>query len=92
VRRLHAKLLGGHLCQRHPHSRSNIDLARIQGDGTVGMNREQAVDLTWIERPGGIAGGRRRLRRTATLGSARPGGKRKAHDKGTARLQQVAPR
>jgi hypothetical protein len=40
-----AKFLGGHLREGDADARADIDLARVERDGSVRVNREQAVDF-----------------------------------------------
>jgi hypothetical protein len=50
-RRRDTKFLGRHLRERDADAGTDIDLARVEGDRPVGVNRQQPVDLTSVDRP-----------------------------------------
>ena len=78
-----AELLGDELAQGDAQPGAEIDLAAIDGDGAVGMEREEAIDLAPVE---ALAERRRRGRR----GARRAQGE--AHDERAAARQKIAPR
>ena len=82
-----AKLFGGHLRNRDAHAGSDVYFARIDRDRAVGVDREETVDLSRIERSsvaGELACGR-------LLAERRQPAERKADDEAARRLQPVTP-
>ena len=84
----HAEFFGGHLRDRDPHARSDVDLAGVDRDGAVGVDGEEAVHFAEIERLPALAGRRRGLGRARQRNRA----EREAHHEGAAGLEQIASR
>ena len=84
----HAELFRGHLRDRDPHPRSDIDLAGVDRDRAVGVNGEEAVDFGEIERLSAVAGRGGRLGRAGQ----RHGAECEAHHQRAAGLEQIAAR
>ena len=84
----HAEFLRHHLAHGGAQTGADIHLTRIDGDGTIGMHREETVDLFQVERLAEISASAWCLCQ-ATLQPGRTA--HKAHHERAASPEQVAP-